>query len=357
MGQKRIAIYVGTFYTAQMDSANLGGSEVAALNLATELIKLGNSVIIYGALSTRSTTVNSIECRNWERMFYDDDKFDVLIISRFVYALDLYHKNLNRFTKIIYWMHDAHFHDMGVQVNSDGSIHSTKLPNFGIDMMMKHINKIDKIACVSNWQRNIQVDSFKVPQTLIDKIVVIHNAVPDKLFDMDIGNKRKHSFIYTTDPTRAMDPIMKIWPKILEKWPDATMDVFFYGKVEDKLISSMKSTHGFMWHGGVKPDEIYQHIARSEVYFNPSLSHETFGLSTVQASALGCKVLSRGYSGLAETGMLIGSTIYPDVNGNMMIDDSKILSDLDKPVDLMERIRTYEHFSWHNIINEWTNLL
>ena len=43
MGQKRIAIYVGTFYTAQMDSANLGGSEVAALNLATELIKLGKS--------------------------------------------------------------------------------------------------------------------------------------------------------------------------------------------------------------------------------------------------------------------------------------------------------------------------
>jgi hypothetical protein len=103
----KLAIYIGTFYTAPLLSDKVGGSEIMAVQLGEALLRQNGitKVVIYGALNQNDDgklTSGGVECRTWQRMFSDTEMFDSLIISRFVYTFYFY--NLARFNKLFYWI-------------------------------------------------------------------------------------------------------------------------------------------------------------------------------------------------------------------------------------------------------------
>ncbi len=367
----KIAIYIGTFYTAPLFTDKIGGSEIMAIQLGESLLKnkIATKVVIYGALDEQNNhrfTSGGVECRTWHNMMHDTEKFDVLIVSRFLYAFKLY--NLARFDRKFYWVHDAIFHNAGVVLDENTrQIMPVTYDKYGFPEFKAIEHDIEKVIFVSSWQmQNLCMIPEMISGHVVlnkDKMCVIPNGLLDEVFDYDISNKKPHSFILTTDPQRAMPNILQMWPVIRNHFPDATLDVYFYGDIPVEytdMFHKMKE-NGITWKGKALPTDIYTHVSKSQYYLYPLIGHETFGLSTVQASALGCHVIATDFSGIGETGRLIGSLLI-DRHTDMMayantvvqymkqVDDGKITMD-----DCRRRAR--EYFSFVAIIDKWAHLL
>lgn len=84
-----------------------------------------------------------------------------------------------------------------------------------------------KIIAVSPWHKE-HMQSLGVPE---DKIAVIPNFVLREHFDdrnpMGRSVRLPHHFIYASSPDRGLITLLKLWPHILEKWPDATLSIFY----------------------------------------------------------------------------------------------------------------------------------
>ncbi len=369
----KLAIYIGTFYTAPLFTDQVGGSEIMAIQLGETLLKrhIATRVVIYGALQPQDNcriTTGGVECRMWTNMMLDTENFDILIVSRFLYAFYLY--DLTRFGKILYWIHDVHYHDCAViHDKKTNDLLATKYDKYGFPAFHAIEHRIEKVVFVSQWQMdNLRQIATYISEPMVDakKMCIIPNAIPDELFEYDIMQKKSHSFILTTDPMRAMPNIIKMWPFIRQHFPDATLNIYYYGHVSVDMLNTIATykNDGITWCGKSHPSDIYIHISKAQYYLYPLIGHETFGLSTVQASALGCHVIATDFSGVGETGHNIGSYLVDrqmDMNtyAHHVVEYMKKVDAAGGIINHVQqcRQRTRELYSFKNVIDKWAHLL
>jgi glycosyltransferase involved in cell wall biosynthesis len=84
------------------------------------------------------------------------------------------------------------------------------------------------IVAVSPWHKQHMIDQNGIEA---DKIHVIPNFVLREHFDgrNPIGRSPRlpHHFIYASSPDRGLVTLLKMWPHILARWPDATLSIFY----------------------------------------------------------------------------------------------------------------------------------
>lgn len=147
-------------------------------------------------------------------------------------------------------------------------------------------------------------------------------------------DKTKHSFIYSSFPNRGLLKVLELWPKILKRMPDATLDVFCdldHQWSNDNYPDYMNSVkkciqqQGITNHGWVSKKVLKNYWAQAEYWLYPCNFVETFCMTALEAAYFKVKVVSNNLGALAETvgdrGVIIKDTWTDDDIVNSLFED------------------------------------
>jgi len=128
-----------------------------------------------------------------------------------------------------------------------------------------------------------------------------------------------HKFIWTSCPTRGLETLLDIWPRIRESLPDATLHVFYdfgnfdilrmraQGEEAERLqalrtrIRSKAEQPGVIWPGRVGQPLIAQEMLSAGIFAYPTNFPEIMCISAVKAQAAGCWPVFFPVAALSET--------------------------------------------------------
>jgi len=215
--------------------------------------------------------------------------------------------NSNKKYKII-WAHD----------NCDQGVHYD-LP--------RHINNIDLIVCVSNWEREQYIKYNRAPSS---KLVVIPNGV-DAMFRPSKNPKSK-TCIFFSAPHKGVAPLVPIWKEVIKQHPDAKLKVFssmclygeHYGNCENEQVQSLnglekspfvstyrelKNLPGVEYSPCISRDELLPHIQDAAFFVHPNIWEETFCVSLAESMCCGCFPITSNIGALMETSNGMGKYV------------------------------------------------
>jgi len=124
--------------------------------------------------------------------------------------------------------------------------------------------------------------------------------------------KIKNSFIYSSFPNRGLVVLLRMWPKIIKKFPDATLNIFcnleqeWVNQVAPDQIKEIKkllkiNKTGITVHGWVSKVELATSWNKTEFWLYPCIFEETFCLTALEAAISKTKVITNGLAALSET--------------------------------------------------------
>jgi glycosyltransferase involved in cell wall biosynthesis len=124
--------------------------------------------------------------------------------------------------------------------------------------------------------------------------------------------KVKNSFIYSSFPNRGLVILLKMWPHIIQEFPDATLHIYcnleqeWVNRVSPDMMREIKTLlkvnkQGITLHGWVSKSELAEAWGKSEYWLYPCIFQETFCLTAVEAAITKTCVITNNLAGLQET--------------------------------------------------------
>ena len=124
--------------------------------------------------------------------------------------------------------------------------------------------------------------------------------------------KIKNSFIYSSFPNRGLVVLLRMWPKIIKKYPNATLNIFcnmdheWTNKIAPEMMNEIKkllkiNTTGIQNHGWVSKKVLAETWNTTEFWFYPCIFEETFCLTALEAAISKTFVITNGLAALAES--------------------------------------------------------
>jgi FkbM family methyltransferase len=192
----------------------------------------------------------------------------------------------------------------------------------------QHIDKIDKIVCVSNWEREQYIKYNRAPA---EKLVVIPNGVDDMF--RPSGKPKSKTCIFFSAPHKGIAPLIPIWKEVIKHHPDAKLKVFssmsLYGDIQpgegenetittDKglepspfipIYKELQSLPGVEYSPCIDREELLPHIQDAAFYIHPNVWEETFCVSLAEAMSCGCFPITTDMGALPETSNGMGKYI------------------------------------------------
>ena len=186
----------------------------------------------------------------------------------------------------ILWAHD----------NCDQPIHAN-LPEV--------VSQIDKIVCVSHWEREQYIKYNRAPA---EKLIVIPNGV-NEMFSPS-GNPKSKTCIFFSAPHKGIIPLPKIWKQVLKQHPDATLKVFSSGDLYpqyqnlpefSQAIEELQSLPNVLYSSCIDREDLLAHIQDAAFFIHPNVWEETFCVSLAEALCCGCYPITTDMGALSET--------------------------------------------------------
>ena len=243
----------------------------------------------------------------------------------------------------------------------------------------RNFNKdlIDLIVCPSEWAKEQFIKCLKVPE---NKLRVISNGV-NKIFTLS-KNKTK-TFIHTSIPYKGLELLPYIFPKILEKHPDAKLKVFssmeLYGIEQDpyeKVYDQLKSISNVEYYPAVDQSKLVAAYQEAAFFIHPNIWEETFCVAMTEAMSCGCYPIITDIGAIPEVSKGI-ATIVP-IEGTRTPSKyevteafiNKFVEACINACDIFEKERSYydqisakifdmakECYNWEAISQEWKQVL
>lgn len=174
-----------------------------------------------------------------------------------------------------------------------------------------------KIVTVSDWHRRLM--GLAAPKEA-HRIVSIPNFLLEEHFRKEGRPERERfHFVYASSPDRGLTRLLKLWPRVLDRWPDATLDIFYgwegcmklgaednpgwmrhYRKARTEFMA-LRWQRGVTDRGRVNHELLAREFQRAAVWAYPTSFAETGCLTAAKARAAGCVPVTTEYAGLAET--------------------------------------------------------
>ena len=365
---KKIAFYIDNKHIDKISldhpekgNPGVGGTEYMIHAISYYLSKESNYKIILGATSTKgiSNKITTIKVKTIEELINEDTDFII-----FKYELIDYLRiseclsKSNRKTKLIVWAHNF--------------IKRSELSRLAKDKYVK------RIICVSQEQLNMYRDhlAFKKSSYIYNGMPI--SAVNEQKDSLPKFKERDNEVTYIGSivPYKGFLVLAKAWSKVLDKYPDAKLNVIGSGKLYDR--NSILGKYGiaeesyenlFMKYltddkGKVLPSVTFHGILGAEKNDilkrtkvgvpNPSGVSETFCITALEMQAMGCLVTTLNYGGFKntvfKTGILYNST---DELADSII---KLLEEKDNKIEEFYRFMD-DNFSFEKITNDWIRML
>ena len=328
----------------------LGGSETAAIHMASELALWGHDVEIIGQVTP--CEYNGVKFKNHLLCMNSPIECDVWISSRDPSVFRM----LKPKAKLsVLWCHDIH---MG-------------------DDYQGLVRQHDIVLCLSNWHRKILSTYYSdVPK---EKFVVTRNGIDPKLFLRE-PKKNECKIIYSSSPDRGLDHLLCYWPKIREMRPDTELHVYYGFNTWQQMVdrSANKTAQlqinffkerlaamqdcGVFFHGRVGQVELAEAFLESSMWLYPTAFLETACISAMEAQAAGCLVITTRLAALAETvkyGFLVSPPNTETRYETEFLDHVKRF--LKQPDDFSSHLHVarewaLRNLSWTQVAKQWEEL-
>lgn len=271
------------FTGSTLEHYALGGAETAFIYLGRELARLGHDVIAF-CPCTGEGVFDGVQYRRHDG--FDDwrksESCDVFICSRYY---EVFNQPVEAKVRVL-WLHDH-------------------LDPANVPELRAVLPGIDYLYCLSNY--HLEHTARLIPENRA-KIRVTYNGVDLELIDSARKNTpaKRHKMMYIARPERGLSEALEIYRRLDDReleflacsypYPDERLeDVYMsvYGQLEEQ---------GFkVSFGQFKKEELYRHIAESEVVIYPSNTPEIFCIGAVETQACGTVFLARELGALGET--------------------------------------------------------
>ncbi len=332
-------VYGATAWDPDSIKSGITGSEEAVIYISQKLAALGHKVLVVGHPPINS--IHSLPDAN--PRFIDaaqDDKTCVDIAISWRDPTNAWTLK-TRAKKVYLWPHDT-FH--------------SALP----DAM---IVGFDDVLWLSEWQRN-QWISMNAGFAKFTKI--FGNGLNPEQFSQIKQRQNPYSCIYSSNYARGLDILLNIWPVIKQKFPRATLDIY-YGWQHWGLLSAQQER--FMRtqvevyelldvkeHGLVSHEELNRAFEKTSLWTYPCIAPETFCITGIRAQMTGCIPVIINGTGLNETVR----------HGYSCSSAPEYLDTLIKAMRKIERVSLKERasmrkfinkeYTWEKIAAKWTAL-
>ena len=340
----KILIYTGYMNFLWNDSTlihkSLGGSEKAVIYLSRNLPKKYEIYIVGDQLEEEIDNIKYVNHNNLQNLL-NNNSFHTIIVSRYVSFIQEF-ENIKCYNLIL-WSHDTYF--LKYKIN-------TTIENF-IEINNKYI---DKIVCLTDWHKNLFISQYSCLQ---NKIKIIKNRINiinfnNKNISLDI--KVKNKFVWSSRPERGLNILLDLWPKILEKMPDATLDICSYNNFTQETMyikNIIDNNPNITYHGKLNTKELYKLINNADYWLYTCTWPETSCITAMEM--LMCEVVCLYYpvAGLVNT---IGDYGIKVERGNEI--ETIVNLSRERKTELRKKGKEYAlSCSWENRAEEWSSLL
>lgn len=190
---------------------SLGGSEQAVVNLSSNWVKLGKTVVVYGNFS-KEYIIDGVHYKLWYQ-FPFEKKIKTLIVWRLPGTIQLMHIPCNADLLIL---------DLHDNMNIFNSINK--------ELLLKFMGSINIYNFKSNYHRKCFEEYFNIILNP-SKVNIIMNGIRIEAFStkptQDII-RNPYRFCYCSCYTRGLEIILeRIWPAIYKKEPRAEFHVYY----------------------------------------------------------------------------------------------------------------------------------
>lgn len=262
--KKVIGIYCGgmTYNGKPWDSFAVrvhgaGGSEIWAVELASEFYRLGFHVIVFCCTDYWHFDTQGVEYVPYSKFNARKQyqHFDYFISSRVTEELDPYLECPN-----IYIMS----HEIGVFDRYWG--------NFCTFEQLK-MDKVKKIAVLSEWHKNATMKMY--PQLTEDRLFITSNGIDMDLYkDVDVSRKR-NMMVWSTCLNRGITFFGKyVLPKILKEVPDFELNICSYNTDIKGILPEGENVH---FLGTLTRKDLSDLQKKAKVWALPNYGFNDFG--------------------------------------------------------------------------------
>ncbi|MDZ7260794.1 MAG: tetratricopeptide repeat protein [candidate division KSB1 bacterium] len=336
------------FYTAGIPfngqtiyETGLGGSESALFYLARELARLGYKVRVFNNCD-RPGTYEGVEYGDMVdfHVYRYFNKINILVSLR---SLKPFKVPTEAKIKIL-WVQD----NPNVEY-----LYGETLD--GLD--------IDKIFTLSRYQTEEWMRYFRIPE---EKFFITRNGVDLTPFKENSYQRNPNKLIYTSRPTRGLDILLEIFPKIKAKRPEAELHLFTYVLSQDDremepLLEKARQPGVFI-RGSVSKAELAREMLTSWLMVYPCTFRETSCTSAIEAQAAGLPVITSALAALPETvengytGIILDGDPYSKIFQDKLVETTlRLLSDEVEWCRLSKNAqqRTRQYYDWKIIARQW----
>jgi predicted O-methyltransferase YrrM len=232
-------------------------------------------------------------------------------------------------------------------------------------------HKLKAIFCLSEWH----VDLFnKIFPSLKHLTTHMYYGVNPLFKD---GNKVPKKFIYSSFPNRGLLELLKMWPKIYEKHPDASLHIYsdiahkWSNNVEPEKMEEIRKLMtkydvinnglNIFYHSWVDKKTLAESWTTSEYWFYPCTFQETFCLTALEAATTKTLAITNNLAALQNTVGDRGVIIEGDATTEEWQEKAltEIFSVMEDPVKKYMLVnKNYEwasQLSWENQANKLLN--
>jgi len=338
-------------WTPDSMKTGLGGSEEAVVHMGEQLTKFGYKVTVYANPMEKEGLYNGVEYKQWYDM-NPKDVFNILILWRSIGFVDVSPKA--KF--IMLWMHD--------------------IPN-NPDFTEERVGRLNKIAVLSEYHKSLlrmQLDNGTFIPIPENKIFLTANGI-DLIPPINKWKGDTKKMIYCSSPDRGLVYLLRNWPIIKEKVPDATLDIYYGFDIFDRIFANnpgrqewkhkvlaMTKQSGITYHGRVGHKELQDAFGKSGAWAYPTDFGEISCINAMKAQALGAIPVVTNFAALQETvrnGMKVDVDITTEEGQKEYV--TALVKMLKHPKHQQE-IRASmmpwarEKFQWEDIAKDWDDL-
>ena len=316
----------------------LGGSETAVAYL-TKYLPTNYQVYVGG--DVLEEVVDNVEyIHNFSlKPFLQNTHFHTIVISRYLGFLDL-HPYVKSFQKIV-WVHDTVINSFGSPLNDVG-------------LLKKWDSRINHIVCLTQWHKEHLERLYPI---IRNKTCIINNGIKTEMFRYPLV-KKPNSFIYTSCPERGLTRLLELWPSILEKIPDATLNISTYvdfprHEAEKEILKTIESSTNVKYLGRLGPKELYELMSTTEYWLYPTDWPETSCITSLEMLRSEVICIYYPIAGLTYTMKDYGIQIERGQELETILNLSS-----EKKQEMKERGRVYaESCSWENRALLWNEMI
>lgn len=314
----------------EINDRGMGGAELALMRIVDGLSQRGHRIRVYNSprvpYHTENLTFFSVNS------YQPGEKRDVLITFR------------------------GHMKDQLA-----GSVYGKHIgfscDQFTTSNYTEWYNSVSKMVLISEFHKNDHIKRYG--SIVNDKAIITDLGVLNREYNQPL-NKISNQFIFCSVPDRGLTEVYTIWPKIIERIPDAklviTSDYRLWGVTDPNNLQHKLRFHGMPnveFLGKIPRNELIERQLESEIHLYPCTYDENFCISVAETQSAGCLALTSARGALYTT----------NFTGKILTSHDEFIHEsvnfLQKPIDERKDIqiniqqKALNRFDWNKILDKW----